>query len=112
MLQVQLITLPFAACVDCTLTDVTFAAGQSSSLHSPSRGVEVHSPSRGIGAGMLSKVSTSMDRAKMMGSKVVPTFHKDRKAQASVQCPCRLKGSYQICIILDSDAGTVSSACC
>lgn len=88
-------TLPVAGCVCCALSNVTFAAGGSSSLHSPSRGVEVDCPSRGIGAGMMSKVCNSMDRAKMMGSKVVPTFHKDRKAQASVHCSCTSENSCQ-----------------
>ena len=89
--------------------DMTFAAGGSSSLHSPCRGVEVHSPSRGIGAGMLSKVSNSMDRAKMMGSRVVPTFHKDRKAQARLHSPCSSEGSSHtnmFCVSCDADTGT------
>ena len=56
-----------------SIVTVESAAGSANGLNSLSKG---------ISAGVLNKMSSSMDRAKLMGSKVMPSFNKDRKAQA------------------------------
>lgn len=56
-------------------------AGFAKVLWTADQAAQLHSPSKGIGAGVMNKVSSSVGRAKAMGSKVVPTFNKDRKAQ-------------------------------